>query len=83
MTEAASTMGDAFALAADAVNGQVAMFAGSQVAVAESVGSSLAYVGNLFGEGASIIVRNPSAIGTSFAANVQHVASLTRAVALH
>lgn len=76
MTDAAVTMGDAFSLAADATNAQVSDFVGSQVAVAGSFGSGLAYVGNLFGEGASRLVSNPAAFGSSLALNVKTVAIL-------
>lgn len=76
MTDAANTMGDAFVLAADAVNGQVASFVGSQVAVAESFGSGLAYVGNMYGEGASMLVSHPAAFGASLALNAKTVALL-------
>lgn len=70
MADSATTMGDAFALGATALNREVADFFVSQAQVAEEMGAGLAYVGNSAGEGASQLLYHPEEFRNNVSANV-------------
>jgi hypothetical protein len=71
MTDAAVTVGNAFATVADAVNGQATAYLGSQIALAENVGASLAFVGSTLGEGANRLLFAPQEFRADLRANMR------------
>jgi hypothetical protein len=71
MTNSAKVMGDSFAYVADGLNNQVVSFLVSEVEVAEKTGSSLAFAGNVVGDGAAMLVANPAVFGSNLKNNLR------------